>query len=1404
MRPEGEGGRKSGSRRAPGRLVSRRPAAALLLAVALLAPVPPPVATRAEASNAVPPFPGGISRTAPGQILVIGRAPAAPAGLPGRGSLAPLEAPGALSGLSERAGLGEGRWRPLAAGSRTAALAFPGGAWVLSYSGGEDPAAAAFRVAADPSVAYAGPNHLIPLAANAAVRAAASGDSLYARQYALAVSRVPAAWARTRGAGVMVAVIDTGVQLDHPDLAGQFAVNAAEANGAPGVDDDGNGYVDDVWGYDFTDAPDLPGAGDYLGRDPDPTDDQGHGTEVAGVIAAAAGNGRGIAGVAPEARILAVRAGFRTSVPLLPALLEEDDAAAGILYAVDRGAQVINLSWGDGVPAALVEAAVAYAQSRDVVVVASAGNTPGDRDFYPSAHLGVLSAGASDRYNLRAAFSTYGQDLDVLAPGVAVLTTALGGGYTEASGTSFSAPMTAGTAALVRSAFPGWSAEETAWRIRLAANGAADGFDPLRGYGALDAEASVAPGPPPPVAGIERMDPAPGGWTVTGTVSDRRLLRWSLSAAPVSGALTAAPAPPGAPLPGERELGSGTTQVVAESLGTFTAAPGDTGEWVARLRSWGVGRTPVEKRVRFRPPITPAIPEDLVLDLQAAVDGGWDLMATWSSTAAYQGGVRLDFVGAAPRTAREYSSRTNHTVRVPGPLPEGTGRVVLTARGDGRPQDQAVGVYGLAVPAAVARWGAESAGPVPAGTPMARTVDWNGDGRPEILLEEPAGGDLYGSVERVEAGPGDSLTVLDSSEGIFQGIPIDAGDPDGDGLADLAVYRFDGWSVWEARAPGAFPSRRVAHAGSGDGVPVAFVTVAGGGRLLVVAGGALRVYRADPVQGYVLAGSAADPAGGILNRGAAASASPPGTVKAAFPTEAGAVALFAIDSTGVRFLSEAPAPESPVAAATVPRSDGGRDLVTAGPHDTGSDLNLNRGAVVVRRWRWSDDGGTAVSVSRIAFTGYTDAGDLQLVPGPGPDRLLLRRGEGFDALAAAGDTLRWDGHLADAAVPSIGGAVAFPAAGRDYLWAGASVGPAPGGDRRRVLPAGPRITAPSVRVVEAAETGAGLAVRLAWDATPCGDALVLRNGNVRGGGAPSLDGTSARDTVVAGETVTYRILVPGCVDRELTVTGSPIARPSPVWVDRDRVALDFPRPLAAPPERVEAWAGGRAERARAAQLDRGGTRLLVTLPEAPAESLIVIRAWDVAGLPVGGSVRWAAALPAAPEAASPLHLLAAVYRNPPGAAPYLAISLSGPLPDSCESPFRLDPTGWDLAATPDPGIGLRLELPRALEAGVYALSLDGACAGLSPDAPGLVLEFRVGLGIYPNPVGPSQPLTVENAPEGARVRLLDLTGRLVAAWEPVGATDSHLLPPLAPGLYLLRVEDRNGRTLRLEKVALVR
>lgn len=300
----------------------------------------------------------------------------------------------------------------------------------------------------------------------------------------------PEAWERaTGGAQIVVAVIDGGIDYTHPDLAPHIWTNPGEVPGN-GLDDDGNGYVDDVHGYDFAND------------DPDPIDTDGHGTHVAGTIGAVGNNGIGVAGVMPEVQLMAVQfleggSGYTF------------DAIQAIDYAVAMGAQISNNSWGGGGASQALRDTIAAAGEAGHLFVAAAGNSGADADaapHYPAAFDldTVISVGASTASDTRAGFSNYGaESVDLFAPGDAILSTLPGGTYGHYSGTSMAAPHVAGVAGLILSTEEGASLSPEALRARLIET--ADPVPALQGLsasgGRLNAAAALDPPAPATVTG---------------------------------------------------------------------------------------------------------------------------------------------------------------------------------------------------------------------------------------------------------------------------------------------------------------------------------------------------------------------------------------------------------------------------------------------------------------------------------------------------------------------------------------------------------------------------------------------------------------------------------------------------------------------------------------------------------------------------------------------------------------------------------------------------------------------------------------------------------------------------------------------------------------------------------------
>ena len=334
---------------------------------------------------------------------------------------------------------------------------------------------------ADPDVLYAERDLPVRLA---------SDDTYSSSLWGLPQISASDAWTRTRGAGVAVAVVDTGVDTTHPDLAGVFTGNAGERGGGRetnGVDDDGNGLVDDWQGWDFVNHDNTV-----------ETQSQSHGTHVSGTIAALADNNRGVAGVAPEARILPLKvfggAGSSASVSVL---------AEAFAYAGRLGAPIVNASLG-GVGASTTITNVIRAYPNTLYVVAAGNDNAEAADYYPcnANAANVLCVGASDQDDARAGFSNYGATaVDLFGPGVGIVST-VPGSYGFMSGTSMATPHVAGAAALLAAAKPGAgsttlkSALMSSVDVRAGLAGVSVTGGRLNIDAALDAVA-VAPAPTP-------------------------------------------------------------------------------------------------------------------------------------------------------------------------------------------------------------------------------------------------------------------------------------------------------------------------------------------------------------------------------------------------------------------------------------------------------------------------------------------------------------------------------------------------------------------------------------------------------------------------------------------------------------------------------------------------------------------------------------------------------------------------------------------------------------------------------------------------------------------------------------------------------------------------------------------
>ena len=573
---------------------------------------------------------------------------------------------------------------------------------------------------------------------------------------------------------IIVGIIDSGIDADHEDLADWVWVNSAELNGRPGVDDDQNGYVDDIRGWDFTDAPSLPGQGDFTTPDNDPSDESSHGTQVAGVIGAIADNGKGVAGVA-DCTLMAIRAGLNFDQG--GTFLQEDDLAAAIIYAVDNGAHVLNLSWGSFDRAFVIEDAVRYATERGVVIVAAAGNSGQPPVAYPAALDEVISVSAVETTGQLASFGSFGPTLDLVAPGVNIVSTRLDDTYGPRSGSSFAAPQISGLAALLLSRQPDLSAGEVSGALVASTDDLGEnGWDERFGAGQIDA-AQLLPyvtgTQTPTVARLvtPTVDDAAStavsiSASIRGSNATNYRLSWARDASPLVWTLI--------------ESGPASVDIAAQ-----WAIPQELVDApvVLRLEADASNEPkPIEHRVRLR--ANPAIPEIISLFLGPILEGD---RSVW----------RARWVTRNPTTSQLILISESGFVRdtIATAKLDRFHEAVLPDNGQIRNLEFQIeirdpsGIRTITpvepitlVPGKVPSIGFRETATLPDGFLADRTSDFDSDRNPEIALMPYVAGQAFSPVEIFEYADG-AFTSIHTMEASL--LPWNVGDVNHDGTQDL-------------------------------------------------------------------------------------------------------------------------------------------------------------------------------------------------------------------------------------------------------------------------------------------------------------------------------------------------------------------------------------------------------------------------------------------------------------------------------------------------------------------------------------------------------------------------------------------------------------------------------------------
>ncbi len=679
-------------------------------------------------------------------------------------------------------------------------------------------------------------------------------DSAYASQWNLAKIQAEAAWQLTKGdSSILIGIIDTGIDYTHPDLAPKLFVKPAEdrnRNGTfepwdfrerrnpetfeldpngitgdfDGIDQDGNGYPDDVIGWDFTDQPfnndALNGFSDFQFPDPDPFDDNFHGTACAGIAAAATNNRIGIAGLAPNCRLVALRV-FTAAGGYGGDFASDKDIASALIYAADNGIRVVNMSFGDVVASPVMRDAVKYAYSKGVVMCASAGNAGGEQQRYPAGYDEVIATAATTRFDEITQFSTRGFRVDFAAPGEGIPTTyPFYRNFYSASfgGTSASAAHASGAAALVLSLNPSLSPEQVRGILVSTADDIEDeGWDHSSGGGRLNLERALqALGAP--IAKI--LSPAydsgifPNNFTLSrvpiiGTAISPQFQHYELQFRPGLSDRT----------PWQTIQPATARQRLRDTLGFWNVAALPDSVYVVRLVVREQNGRTVENRIQYFLDSTPPRLDSVRSD-QVIINDQYGILIEAETD---------DLCEATLFFRRRYSSETFRPFRLPFIRRR---HFVLLRRSEVQPNVEyewylhVRNVAGLTAESARQFFtlNGEIFQPptfgqtlfrerrefrLPAGTLLTQVQDFNRNARREVLLNEalPLQGLRFSRLKRFEF-TGERFELLDSVASPVM-IPQHVGDLNQDGLLETVAYSIGRSIIFSQSAPTSSPFARI-------------------------------------------------------------------------------------------------------------------------------------------------------------------------------------------------------------------------------------------------------------------------------------------------------------------------------------------------------------------------------------------------------------------------------------------------------------------------------------------------------------------------------------------------------------------------------------------------------------------
>ncbi|MBN1350479.1 S8 family serine peptidase [candidate division KSB1 bacterium] len=707
-----------------------------------------------------------------------------------------------------------------------------------------------------PLVVYAQPNYLRCVNET-------PNDPEYSKQWAIPLCEIDRAWEMSHGSkDIILAVIDTGIDYWHEDLRANIWLNSGEdvnRNGVVdssdfnGIDDDENGFIDDIRGWDFTDAPAWADGGDYLERDNDPQDEHGHGTAIAGIIAACANNGIGISGAAPDCKVMNLRAGT------LRGLLEEDDVASAIVYAVENGARVINMSFGDQVASPFLRDVISFGYHCNCVLVAAAGNSGSFAAHYPSGFAETISVGATTAEDILAGFSNYGSTVDLVAPGVDIRSTAMNNTYASFSGTSASAPFVTAVCGLLLSVQPQLDPDLVKACLIASADDSGDpGWDVFYAAGRLNARKALSL-EEHPIASITlpRMDQGLGGdrvqivGTAAGPLLDYYELAYGVGDKPENYTLFHS---------------MKHSQIIEDTLGVWDISALEDTLYTLRLSVVSKNFTTVEDKIICS--IDHTAPLISNVNITGMIDGNahsaliefiTDDICEASLYFRSQNSADAFCVFRIPYETSEH--RFNFTQNLAsGNLEfyiEATNRAGLVSTNDHNGHFFSIDFS--QPPIGTSDFvGIESR--LPSGYLLDKPADFDDDGLPEFLITRYSAQFQFEQLELYEYQQGEFIKVSALDEVL---IPRDWGDSDGDGLREILIGAGRTSFILESAAPGTIPNQ-IIWADSNDCWASRFADTDGDGKFEIIArvGESFLIFESSGDNQYALIDSLPNPTEG--------------------------------------------------------------------------------------------------------------------------------------------------------------------------------------------------------------------------------------------------------------------------------------------------------------------------------------------------------------------------------------------------------------------------------------------------------------------------------------------------------------------------------------------------------------